>query len=122
MFRLVYVSKINQPLFDSTALANILAKAREKNAELNITGMLICNYVHFLQALEGDENAVRDLYTTIAQDPRHTDVVLLSETACEERLFGNWRMGFSSLESSDTQDLSLLCGESALELLLANVK
>ncbi|WP_100658403.1 BLUF domain-containing protein [Alteromonas flava] len=116
MFRLIYVSDVNQDLLDSDALASLLTKARKNNAELDLTGMLLCDYVNFFQVLEGDEQQVRKLFDVIKRDQRHTNVVIVAEESCSDRLFGQWRMGFSSLENVDKQDLSRLNAEEAKAL------
>ena len=61
MFRLIYVSTARE-LMDKDALLGILAKAREKNARLGITGMLLYKDGNFLQLLEGEETIVRGIY------------------------------------------------------------
>jgi hypothetical protein len=46
-----------------------------------------------MQVLEGGRDAVSQLYNTIAKDPRHRDVVLLSYEEITERRFAGWTMG-----------------------------
>jgi Sensors of blue-light using FAD len=46
-----------------------------------------------MQVLEGGRSAVNRLYNRIANDPRHTDVELLSYEEISERRFAGWSMG-----------------------------
>lgn len=48
-----------------------------------------------MQLLEGPETAVRALYATIRQDPRHEQVRTLSEGAGPTRWFADWRMALA---------------------------
>ena len=104
MFRLIYVSTARE-LMDKDALLGILAKAREKNARLGITGMLLYKDGNFLQLLEGEESLVRDVYATIARDTRHFDTMITMEEAVNERMFTEWSMGFHDLSDPALQSL-----------------
>ena len=104
MFRLIYVSTARE-LMDKDALLGILAKAREKNARLGITGMLLYKDGNFLQLLEGEETIVRGIYETIARDTRHFDTMITMEEAVNERMFTEWSMGFHDLSDPALQSL-----------------
>ena len=104
MFRLIYVSTARE-LMDKDALLGILAKAREKNARLGITGMLLYKDGNFLQLLEGEERIVRGIYETIARDTRHFDTMITMEEAVNERMFTEWSMGFHDLSDPALQSL-----------------
>ena len=93
VFRLVYRSQSRIDAGESkTELGGIFTTARRNNKQLGITGALVITDDAFAQALEGDETAVRDLYATIRQDPRHENVTLLEEGTVEQRVFGRWAM------------------------------
>ena len=61
MRQLLYVSSTSRDLAPAT-LNDILAAARANNPLLGITGLLIHIDGGFLQILEGEERAVRELY------------------------------------------------------------
>jgi hypothetical protein len=63
--------------------------------------MLLYTDGSFLQALEGDEAVVRDLYATIAGDDRHQQVTLIIEFPVETRSFSDWSMGLAILNPED---------------------
>ena len=76
MRQLLYVSRTPGELTPA-ALDDILTASRANNALLGITGLLLHIEGGFLQMLEGEERAVRELYARIAADRRHSDVRLL---------------------------------------------
>ena len=93
VFRLIYRSHcLITPEDRREGLGEIFTTARRKNKSLGITGALVVAHDSFVQALEGEETVVRELYATIAQDPRHRDVALIEEEVVGERTFGRWAM------------------------------
>jgi hypothetical protein len=92
MRQLLYVSRTPGELTPA-ALDNILTVSRANNALLGITGLLLHIEGGFLQMLEGEERAVRELYARIATDSRHSDVQLLLDRE-HPRGFESWEMGF----------------------------
>lgn len=105
MFFLVYASSAIQP-FSRPDLEDLLATSRENNARAGITGMLLYKDGNFMQVLEGDEEAVRELYDKIAADPRHKGEILLQQGFTEERQFPEWSMGFRDLHSTETHSIT----------------
>ena len=91
--RLIYVSVMTGDC-DTEALENILKVSRRKNAAQDITGVLCYDPSFFLQCLEGPRDAVNKLYTAINRDLRHKNVTLLEYADVQERIFGDWYMGF----------------------------
>ncbi len=79
----------------------ILEVSRRKNAERNITGILLYKDGNFLQVLEGDEEAVTSLYRTIERDSRHKGLVLIARRKIAQREFPDWTMGFVNLDTVD---------------------
>ncbi len=93
VFRLIYRSrsKIAAARLD-TELGNILRVARANNSAKNITGALLVYDNWFAQALEGNEDAVRELYAHIARDSRHDTVEVREEGMAGMRVFSRWSM------------------------------
>ncbi len=101
MRQLLYVSNTSRAI-TAGALNDILMASRRKNAALGITGLLLQIDGGFLQVLEGEERAVRDLYDQICADRRHWNThVLLDREA--PRAFGEWSMGFERLDGTDPE-------------------
>ncbi len=104
LLQLVYVSSATK-LLTEEELAELLQAAREKNARLDITGLLLYNDGNFIQALEGPKEAVLKLYETISQDHRHSGVMTLTTQPVAERLFPDWSMGFQNVRTLDAANL-----------------
>lgn len=93
MRQLLYVSSTaDEPSLDD--LDQVLTASRRNNAMLGITGLLLFIDGGFLQILEGEERAVRELYTRIANDPRHRNARLMLDREVPVRSFPEWSMGF----------------------------
>lgn len=88
---------------DRAAIDALVAKASASNAAVGVTGALMVTGTVFFQILEGPTAAVDALFAKIAADPRHTDVVCLSEQDGREmRLFPEWGMRRVSLDETNT--------------------
>lgn len=93
LYELVYISIATRKM--STAdLAELLDQSREKNARLNITGLLVYHNREFMQLLEGDKSTVFSLYETICKDPRNVQNHILYDGPIQQRSFANWSMAF----------------------------
>lgn len=101
---LVYVSLAARPMTDAD-LSDLLATCRKNNRKKEITGLLLYRDGFFMQALEGEETVIDELYTHIRNDQRHSDVLLICKEAIAERSFAEWSMGFKALDQSQLQSL-----------------
>jgi hypothetical protein len=95
----VYVSKAIK-LFSEDEHIELLQEARAFNAQHHITGMLLYKDMSFMQLLEGPENIVKDLFSRIENDHRHTRVEALLEESISDRQFSHWSMGFANLRKT----------------------
>lgn len=101
LYCLVYVSIANHGMSEKH-LESMLKKARDKNEKAAITGMLLYRDGFFIQALEGELDAIENLYTAIAKDERHRDVIVVYKNPIQQRRFSDWTMGFNRLDANDT--------------------
>lgn len=100
IFHLVYVSSATHA--DPTNDINdILKTANEYNSGNKISGVLLFNSGIFLQLLEGNENAVKNLYTKIEKDERHKNIIKLIEVFSHSRIYPDWSMAFKHLSELD---------------------
>jgi diadenosine tetraphosphatase ApaH/serine/threonine PP2A family protein phosphatase len=67
------------PTLRVSEIANIVRRARIRNAELGIGGVLVFDGARFCHYIEGPPAAVRALLQHIEADVRHTDFELLHE-------------------------------------------
>jgi hypothetical protein len=92
LYNLVYCSRATAGV-DDAAVARIIASARRHNPVHGITGLLVFGSGIFFQWLEGPRDAVTQLMARLKTDPRHDNVVQLSESEeVRERLFPDWDM------------------------------
>lgn len=95
MHQIVYTSTANQQ-FSAADLKKLLVGARMRNKAVGVTCMLVFHDGTFLQALEGEKRAVNEIFARIQNDPRHRDLAVLHRgPGHEQRVFGDWSMGFA---------------------------
>lgn len=95
--RIAYVSHQVHDFTDEDVLELMIA-ARQKNANLEITGLLLFHKPVFLQLLEGPPAAIDKLIAEIIADERHKDVaIIFSRDNCPEREFPGWSMDYKIL-------------------------
>lgn len=83
------------------ALLGILEQARENNARLGITGLLLHRGESFFQVLEGGRDEVKALYAMISSDPRHQRIEVVTEGPVAAREYTDWQMAFIELDGQD---------------------
>ena len=103
--RIIYYSERNAST--SLDVRQIIAASHRNNGRDNITGFLHYNGYYFLQVLEGGRAAVSACYHRISQDPRHTNIVLISAEDVRERLFPSWSMGLHEGMDKRTKEIFL---------------
>jgi hypothetical protein len=97
LFRLVYHSRnaFNLSMRPaSEQFADILAISIVNNRRFKVTGGLIYDRDWFVQALEGDRDAVIGTFERIAIDRRHRDIVVTESRSASMRRFPDcWMRG-----------------------------
>lgn len=96
MISVTYISTATAP-FTPEQAKRFLAFARERNHAEQLTGMLLYAGGHFIQTLEGPEEAVDAALVRIEHDARHRNVEIVLREEIEERTFPDWSMGFQEL-------------------------
>ncbi|HWZ24020.1 MAG TPA: BLUF domain-containing protein [Verrucomicrobiae bacterium] len=87
-------------LLTKAELQTMLEETRETNAQVGVTGLLLYKDGTFLQVLEGDQETVMKLVSSIKEHYRHKDFQILLRGTSEHRLFTNWSVGFRDLTDS----------------------
>ena len=100
MHHLVYFSTASV-LLTEEELHQQVAQWREKNARLDVTGVLLYSEGNILQVLEGAAATVQPLFAAIAADVRHRGVTKLADGPVPGRAFANWSMQMKSVEIAD---------------------
>jgi hypothetical protein len=92
------------PAMHPSEVAKIIATAKHYNPRFGITGLLVYGSGIFFQWLEGPRDNVSSLMKIISKDPRHLNVVVLSEEdEIRDRLFPDWDMEL--VEASEISDV-----------------
>ncbi|CAN1553451.1 BLUF domain containing protein [Burkholderiaceae bacterium] len=92
LHNLIYCS-LASPDMDPAEIHKIIATAKHHNPRYGITGLLVFGSGIFFQWLEGPKDNVTSLMKIIGDDPRHLNVVVLSEEdEIRDRLFPDWDM------------------------------
>ncbi|QJX48055.1 BLUF domain-containing protein [Hymenobacter taeanensis] len=103
--QIIYLSRFREKPTEEQ-LTQLLHQARSKNHRLLITGILLYADGRVLQVLEGQEAAVRAVYSAITSDKRHHQLVTLVDTTVPQRVFPDWSMGFTVADSAEYERLT----------------
>ncbi len=102
MIQITYLSSATRAMSQED-LEDILRTARDNNARLGVTGMLLYGNKTFIQILEGEEGVVNDLVKTIKRDPRHTNFQIVKKKPIDQHEYADWSMGFKRVSGQDFQ-------------------
>jgi len=89
--QVLYQSKAVSKLAPDQVFKIVEISAR-KNPGREITGFLIFAHDAFLQLIEGPSASLDTLLGDIADDPRHTNIEMISRRPIGERHFPTWHM------------------------------
>ena len=102
---IVYVSSaVHLPTVDE--LEHLLKRARERNLESAVTGLLLYGGGNFMQYIEGPHAALLHVYRIIQADPLHTGLIELMDDPVPTREFGGWSLAYRVTEMPDFIALS----------------
>jgi hypothetical protein len=95
IYQLLYRSHATS-LPTAADLRHQLQQARDHNPKGSLTSLLLYRGGRYVQVLEGSENEVRAAYARILRDPRHTQVVTISEGLGPAR-FPTWSLALGNV-------------------------
>jgi hypothetical protein len=121
MHHIVYMSQATDHLTPIT-LVTLLMQARTLNERQHVTGALVYGHGQFMQVIEGEEAVVKNLYERIARDPRHRNVLTLSDKSIANRRFAEWSMAFGETRPDEFEELQGLVGYMSPEQLKHQVE
>ena len=109
LYNFVYCSRAADGV-DEAEVRRIVESAQRNNLARGITGILVFGSGVFFQWIEGPATEIRKLIASLHGDPRHYDIVSLSQSEEErERLYPNWE-----LEKVEAEDIRIVL-QDALE-------
>ncbi|MGJ7505408.1 BLUF domain-containing protein [Variovorax sp. RHLX14] len=121
LYEVLYCSTLAQGLPPDT-VGSIASRARMRNAERDITGLLVFDGMRFCQHLEGPPEAIDALMQQIESDPRHVGVRVVYQAPLAARRYSGFGMGLAECEGPDLMaGVHALDGEAALRHFLALV-
>lgn len=90
---LVYVSSAVGVL-SNEKIEHLLNRARERNLEHDITGLLLFIGGNFMQYIEGSAEKIGLIYQIIKADPMHKGLIELMHRPIQSRDFSDWSMAY----------------------------
>lgn len=105
MIQLIYFSAASY-LYSNSELIDMFNSSRKKNADLNITGLMIYHEGSIIQILEGQAHEVHNLYNKISKDRRHKSILKVIDANIEERSFKDWSMGLKPVFTQDWKNVA----------------
>jgi hypothetical protein len=113
LISIVYVSAATH-LLSLQEINRLLERARARNTQEGITGVLLYSDGSFMQCIEGPERGTSKIYNIIKKDPQHTGLIELVNEPAQVREFSKWDMAFQSINGSG------MSNPTYLDLLLAD--
>lgn len=104
LINLVYVSAATH-LLPKEELVALMQKCADRNAQCELTGLLLYKDGNIMQVLEGPAQNVETVFERIKQDPRHKGLIVLLKEPIPARNFPDWGMAFRDLRSPELRDL-----------------
>lgn len=106
------MEKLDSILYVSTAvhtpkaqeIRHLVKKARVRNAEAGITGILLHHDKSFMQYIEGYEEPLDRIYQIIKDDKLHKSISVIIHEPIEHREFPEWSMAYKCLYFSSFTD------------------
>jgi len=74
-------------------VASFARQTVDHSLKNDVTGIAVCMDGCVLQVLEGNQEQVTELYTSVAQNPHTTNTLILLKRELSKREFQNWSMG-----------------------------
>ena len=102
MSNLIQLAYVSRASFSETTtsggvvneVSKILQSSRRNNRKRNLVGALYYGNGAFFQCLEGERDAVMELYKKLEADSRHSDLRIVHEKAILRRTFDQWEMKY----------------------------
>jgi hypothetical protein len=101
----IYCSASKKANFTESDLGQLLDECREKNAKVDITGMLLFRDNTFFQIIEGDRAVIDALFEKLSVDNRHTRITKIIVESIDQRSFGEWTMGYSKITIKELAEI-----------------
>lgn len=91
-FCIVYRSEASM-FVDENTIDELLQTAEQRNAQYDVTGILLADWLHFIQHLEGPKEGLRTIFEKIQGSPLHSNLTVLFDREIDHRVFPQFFMG-----------------------------
>lgn len=118
LYEVIYASRI-APGLGATAVADITAAARRRNATEAVTGLLLFDGEQFVHQLEGPRHAVLSCIERIRADPRHQSLEVVHHGVLAARRFRRLALGFAAADHTLLSTLAASSGSYAVAHFMA---
>lgn len=105
LYEVLYCSTLAQDL-PPTTVGSIATRARARNAERGITGLLVFDGMRFCQHFEGPRRNVLQLMERLEADPRHVQMRVVYEGELLQRRYHAFDLGLAQVE--DSEDIAVV--------------
>jgi hypothetical protein len=83
----------------------LLSRARQRNLEHEVTGLLLYWQGSFMQYIEGQRDQLMAIYKVILDDPLHHTIIELLNEPVGFRAFEGWAMAYSEAQTSELESI-----------------
>lgn len=90
---LMYVSTASHPP-SQAEITHLLERSRARNAQQQVTGVLLYSHGNFMQYLEGPAEGIAAIYEAIKADKLHHGLIELLHEPIAAREFADWSMAY----------------------------
>lgn len=105
LFAIVYVSTMTHSM-SVAEIEYLLKRARERNKEYHVTGLLLCYQGTFMQYIEGADSDLNHIYNIIKADTNHYNIIQIVHTEISSREFNDWSMAYSTASKKQIDELT----------------
>ena len=93
MHCILYLSSAVESLSEAD-IDHLLERARTRNRDADVTGILLHEPGTFMQYIEGPRDGLTSIHDVIKKSPLHAGIVELINEACKARYFPQWSMAY----------------------------
>lgn len=112
----MYISTATIPRADAAqAIDAIVAVSRDRNAALDVTGVLIFSGDSFAQIIEGPAEAIAGLRASISRDVHHRNIQTVADGKQNRREFADWSLAYSGTSLFVARELDRIRAASVFE-------
>lgn len=104
LHRISYFSNLS-PGSEFSDLMQIARQSAETNRKRQLTGLLLYAECNIYQILEGPRSALEQVFGKILKDPRHSGIIVLTQSDIQSRLTTGWSFGFRSTGEDIEDDI-----------------